>query len=252
MRFASSRTIRPVLFACVAAAALVACSEPMEQPAPPEGAEAEAADASDDSKTAKIPVPEIRDAEGLSPRETEEAETPPLFDPRSPDAGMSKFAAGAATPPDAAGEGNITGKAAGSFTAPGANETAWLVVDTGPLEASPPDGGEACIVLVSVGGQVEEVSIADAGFSIVAAPDTNRDGLTELLLYTETMQQGVTVGRARLIGLRGGEVQTVETWDNLLTDACDSPNPGAGLKGSVLMQDEDTGAITAEPFQDGC
>ena len=98
-------------------------------------------------------MPEIRDAEGISPREEAEAATgpTPFFDPREAGAASSSFDPGSATRPDAIGEATVTARAAGSFTAPGANETAWLVTD---------EDGAARIVIVSVRGAARDVVAA--------------------------------------------------------------------------------------------
>ena len=237
---------RPVT-ALLLGTALAACSEPMERPATPEEAAA-----AEESKTAEIPKPEIRDAKGISPQKTDEdTDAAPLFDPREVEAATAKFAAGNATRPEAIEDARVLGRASGSFTAPGANETAWLV--------EPQETGEDTtvprLVLVSIGGITQEVALDSdaAGAQIVAAPDTNQDGLTELLLYTTTEDDTGLTGRATHLSLRSGELEILASWD-LLTDPCDGTDtpPEAERTGSVLMLDADSGAISEDAFTAPC
>ena len=232
-------TIRPALTALLTATALAACSEPMEQPAPPPGPDTAQTDEA--PKTAEIPMPEIRDAEGISPREEAEAATgpTPFFDPREAGAASSSFDPGSATRPDAIGEATVTARAAGSFTAPGANETAWLVTD---------EDGAARIVIVSVRGAARDVPLDLTGAEIVAAEDTDMDGLTELLLYTPPRGEE-TPARASHISLRSGELEELESWDSLLPATCPE---NAERTGTQLMVDEKTGAITEDTVTAPC
>jgi len=224
------------------AAGLAACSEPMEQPAPPPTPGAD-----DGAKTGKIDMPEIRDAEGLSPRDEEDTEAAPFFDPREAGAAAVAYEAGDATPPDEIEAGAVLGKASGSFTAPGANETAWLVGE---------EGAPKRIVLVSIGGMMQQVDLPGSEDAapprIVAAPDTNQDGMTELVLYSTSETEGVVTGQATHFSLRSGEASVLAEWE-LLSDPCAASTPeDAEMTGSLLMQDEDTGEISEEPFSAPC
>ena len=217
---------------------IAACSEPMERSGPPESA---ATDNGDEAKTAKIETPTIRDAEGLSPRQPEEVDAVPFFDPRDSDAAAAEFEMGNATPPDGIDDAAIVGRATGSFSAPGANETAWMVEGE--------DGVR--IVLVSIGGMTLEAALPDALASpatrIVATPDTNMDGLTELLLYAPSTGEDAPA-RADHISLRSGELEQLESWNNLLPVACQEGE----RTGIILLLDEKSGEITEAPFTDTC
>lgn len=224
------------------AAGLAACSEPMEQPAPPPTPGTE-----DAAKTGKIDMPEIRDAEGLSPRDEEDTEAAPFFDPREAGAATAAYEAGDATLPDEIEAGAVLGRASGSFTAPGANETAWLVGE---------EGAPKRIVLVSIGGMMQQVDLPGAEGAepprIVAAPDTNQDGMTELVLYSTSDSDGLVTGQATHLSLRSGDASVLAEWQ-LLSDPCaTSTAEDAEMTGSLLKRDEDTDEISEEPFSAPC
>jgi hypothetical protein len=224
------------------AAGLAACSEPMEQPAPPPTPGTE-----DAAKTGKIDMPEIRDAEGLSPRDEEDTEAAPFFDPREAGAATAAYEAGDATLPDEIEAGAVLGRASGSFTAPGANETAWLVGE---------EGAPKRIVLVSIGGMMQQVDLPGAEGAepprIVAAPDTNQDGMTELVLYSTSDSDGLVTGQATHLSLRSGDASVLAEWQ-LLSDPCaTSTAEDAEMTGSLLKRDEDTDEISEEPFSPPC
>ena len=131
-----------------------------------------------------------------------------------------------------AGEGTtVNGVVRGAFTAPGRDETVYIVQHGGPRAADPaaPEGVE---LLIFRDGHLIQRLDTDAGNAVEAVLRTR--GVDELLLRTDTYQMGIATTRLDLVSLAGARVSVLASIPEARIDRCDDARFGGDVEALVI------------------
>lgn len=128
---------------------------------------------------------------------------------------------------------SIVDVAQGSFTAPGRQETAYVIF-VSECNASHADNFGTKRVAIFAGAQLIANVDVDFKSSVVRKTDLNGDGIDELLMTTGDMNQGTIVETAALVNFQNGRFQVIEDFGTVLEDSCASGSPGSSSKASVV------------------
>lgn len=145
--------------------------------------------------------------------------------------------------------------ATGSFTAPGQQQTLYLI-SVSECNASHADAYGTKRVAIFNGQQL--VADLDINFkdNIELKTDLNGDGIDELLLTSSDMHQGVVEQLATLVNFQNRRVQVVYDFGLIAEDSCASLMAGSASKAAVLYTTPGlSGAMptfTMENYQAGC
>ena len=125
----------------------------------------------------------------------------------------------------------------GSFTAPGQNQTAYLV-SVSECNASHADNFGTDRVAIFSGTQL--ISDVDADFmsNILKKTDLNSDGIDELLMNSDYMGQGTLTEMAVLVSFQNGRRRVLHDFGTVVEDSCASLSPGSTSDASVLYISE--------------
>ena len=126
---------------------------------------------------------------------------------------------------------SVNGILRGAFTAPGRDETLYLVQRGGPQAADPlgPQGVEFAIFR---DGRLARRLATDAGNTIESAIETG--GIDELVLATQSYQMGVAVTRITLVSLAGERVEVLASFPEARVDRCGDARFGGDVEASVI------------------
>ena len=128
---------------------------------------------------------------------------------------------------------SITAMAAGSFTAAGQTQTAY-VIEVSECNASHADNFGTKRVAIFSGQQL--IADVDADFmrEIVRKTDLNGDGIDELLMKSGDMAQGTLIEMATLVSFQNGRRRVLQEFGTVVEDSCASGFQGSNSKASVL------------------
>ena len=128
---------------------------------------------------------------------------------------------------------SIADMATGSFTAPGRQETLY-VISVSECNASHADNFGTKRVAIFSGQQLVADLDVDFKSSIVRKTDLNGDGVDELLMTSGDINQGILIEMAALVDFQNGRLQVIEDFGTVTEDSCASGIPGSSSKASVL------------------
>ena len=135
----------------------------------------------------------------------------------------------------------INGVAHGAFTAPGRDESVYVLQRGGP-QAADPSAPQGVTLAVFAGGHLEARLDTDAGNFIEASPDVDRDGTQELLLRADSYQMGVASTRLSLVSLAQGRLSNVATFAEARVDRCGDTRFGGDVEAAVIRYHAAPGA----------
>ncbi|MBA2341166.1 MAG: serine protease [Pyrinomonadaceae bacterium] len=129
---------------------------------------------------------------------------------------------------------DIISSATGSFTAPGAQQTAYLI-EVGECQASHADNyGTKRLVVFNGQNMVANVD-ADFNTSILKTFDINNDGINELFLSGGDMHMGISVGWGMLVDFNGNHLRVIKKFERTYEDSCGSEQHGSRFLASAIL-----------------
>lgn len=128
---------------------------------------------------------------------------------------------------------NIAEMATGSFTAPGRNETAYVIF-VNECNASHADNFGSKRVAIFSGPRLVADMDVDFKSNIVAKTDLDLDGINELLMTSGDMNQGEVIEMAALLSFQNGRLRVIQDFSTVVDDDCASLRPGSTSKAAVL------------------
>lgn len=129
---------------------------------------------------------------------------------------------------------SIEGKVTGSFTAPNAKETVYLIWLNECFAHIPNDFGTRRIAVFSGDELVFEDIVPDKALKKLG--DLNGDGIDEILLTHGWVGQGHIFQSAQLVQLAGGKVNEIIDFQGVSDDSCGSGMEGAGRYAKVITK----------------
>lgn len=143
----------------------------------------------------------------------------------------------------------------GSFTAPGRNETAYVIF-VNECNASHADNYGSKRVAIFSGQQLVADIDADFKGSFVRKTDLDGDGVDELLMLGGDMNQGTLVEIASLVEFRNGRKRVIEDFGTVVENSCASGFPGSSSKASLItFSDSEPGKmpkLRIENYESSC
>lgn len=121
----------------------------------------------------------------------------------------------------------------GSFTAPGQNETAYVIY-VNECNASHADNYGSKRVAIFSGQQLVADVDSDFKGSFVRKTDLNGDGVDELLMLGGDMHMGTVIEIASLVEFRNGRRRVIEDLGTVVEDSCASGFPGSSSKAVTI------------------
>jgi hypothetical protein len=116
----------------------------------------------------------------------------------------------------------------GSFTAPGMQETVYLIQKSGPIVLAPESLKGTTLAVFSGEHLVARVAATEFNF-IPRLSDLNQDGINELLLQGSSYHRGTLVSWAKLVDLIDGQLRVIKDFDVLEKDSCGSRDTTAEI-----------------------
>jgi hypothetical protein len=173
----------------------------------------------------------------------------------------SQFDAGESTDPLAAARKagqivpSIVDIETGSFTAPGQNQTAY-VIWVSECNASHADNFGTKRVAIFSGQQLVADVDSDFASTILKKTDLNSDGVDELLMTTGDMAQGTLTEMGTLVSFQNGRRRVLQDFGTVVEDSCASGFPGSTSDAAVIyISDVVPGnmpKITQENYSSSC
>jgi hypothetical protein len=143
----------------------------------------------------------------------------------------------------------------GSFTAPGQNQTAY-VISVSECNASHADNFGTKRVAIFSGQQLVADVDADFASTILKKTDLNSDGINELLMTTGDMAQGTVTEMGTLVSFQNGRRRVLQDFGTVVEDSCASGFPGSASDAAVIyISDVVPGnmpKITQENYSSSC
>ena len=143
----------------------------------------------------------------------------------------------------------------GSFTAPGQNQTAY-VISVSECNASHADNFGTKRVAIFSGQQLVADVDADFAATILKKTDLNSDGVDELLMTTGDMAQGTLTEMGTLVSFQNGRRRVLQDFGTVVEDSCASGFPGSASDAAVIyISDVVPGnmpKITQENYSSSC
>ncbi len=143
----------------------------------------------------------------------------------------------------------------GSFTAPGQNQTAY-VISVSECNASHADNFGTKRVAIFSGQQLVADVDADFASTILKKTDLNSDGINELLMTTGDMAQGTLTEMGTLVSFQNGRRRVLQDFGTVVEDSCASGFPGSASDAAVIyISDVVPGnmpKITQENYSSSC
>ncbi|MBA2504101.1 MAG: protein kinase [Pyrinomonadaceae bacterium] len=128
----------------------------------------------------------------------------------------------------------IVSSASGSFTAPGLQQTAYLI-EVGECNASHADNyGTKRLVIFNDQNLVANVD-AELNTSILKPFDINADGINELLLSGGDMHMGINPGWGTLVDFNNNRPRVIRKFERVYEDSCESERRGSSSLASVIL-----------------
>ncbi|HEX8455936.1 MAG TPA: hypothetical protein VF656_01340 [Pyrinomonadaceae bacterium] len=143
---------------------------------------------------------------------------------------------------------SINSRVEGSFTAPGARETVYLLQRGGAVASDPAGARDLALVVLDAFGQPSATfKTADFNF-IVAVADTDADGFDELLLEGSFFNMGTLGSSARLVDLKSKQLRPIKTFEGVYENSCEA-DPAAQVSAAVISYNAAVGANQPPAFQ---
>ena len=147
----------------------------------------------------------------------------------------------------------IRGDAAGSFTAPGADERVFLIQEQAAVAAEPfPDEGAPVLLVLGADGSPSFHALPDdvQYQRLVAAADTDGDGRDEVFLESSSRNMGEIFMSLTVASIgEDGTAQIGEILREVYVDSCEDPS-GEGERTASTVSVAD--GITTESFTEPC
>lgn len=142
-------------------------------------------------------------------------------------------------------DAEIIASAQGSFTAPNASETAYLI-DTG--DESQPQGRSTIRLAVFNQNKLVANFDAQAATGILKTTDLNGDALNELILIDGYTQMGETAARLRVVEARGGKLKNLYELKQAYRASCGTNQPNSVASAAAIFY-ANTGKGKAPDFR---
>lgn len=128
---------------------------------------------------------------------------------------------------------SIIDMATGSFTGALKQETLY-VISVSECNASHADNFGTKRIAIFSGQQLVADMDADFKNNVVRKTDLNGDGMDELLITSDYMNQGILIEIAALLGFQNGRFRKIEDFGTVFENSCASGIPGSSAKASVI------------------
>lgn len=119
----------------------------------------------------------------------------------------------------------ILGDADGAYTARDANERIYLIQSAAPAAIDPfPQGVEPVLLVTNGGAFVQSYRLPkDIQYQrLIAAADSDGDGIDEVLLEMSFMNMGQLVTSVNVIGLKDGKASVKQALQEVYSDSCEN------------------------------
>ncbi|WP_062228146.1 hypothetical protein [Aureimonas frigidaquae] len=147
----------------------------------------------------------------------------------------------------------LRGDAAGSFSTAGAQERVYLVQAEAAVAIDPFPDAPPPLLVVMRGTDAAGIHVLPDGVQyqrLVAAADTDGDGLDEVFLETSFMNMGQTSMSLDVAALLAdGGARIVESVTEVYYDGCDNPAGARERKAATISLHD---GIQVERFEEGC
>lgn len=128
---------------------------------------------------------------------------------------------------------SIAEVATGSFTAPGQNQTAYVIF-VNECNATHADNFGSKRVAIFSGPQLVADLDVDFRGNILLKTDLDSDGVDELLMSSGDMNQGTLIEIASLVSFQNGRLRVIQDFGTVVEDSCAALSPHSSARASVI------------------